>query len=140
VCCLPIGVNGRLASHVVNVSPLAFEHGLFLDMQTFYKFSKREWFPVLLSRIVEIVTFASGQGLACPPLSTLRQVESCSVSSPTTPTCSACSNSVQDVNETDVDCGGTSTCTMCGEGKLCSSTADCAANLLCSVNNTCVCE
>ena len=36
-----------------------------------------------------------------------------------------CSDGIQDGNESGVDCGGTSTCGACGQGKTCGSGTDC---------------
>jgi RHS repeat-associated protein len=54
---------------------------------------------------------------------------------PTAPGClpSHCSNDVQDVDESDVDCGGS--CEGCDPGNACASTADCGDGLECGTNN-----
>lgn len=46
-----------------------------------------------------------------------------------------CSNGTKDAMETDVDCGGSSTCSRCGAGKVCSANSDCQSNQC--VNGTC---
>ncbi|MEA2038193.1 MAG: Kazal-type serine protease inhibitor [Nanoarchaeota archaeon] len=46
----------------------------------------------------------------------------------------SCYNSIQDINETDIDCGGS--CDPCTEGKTCDQGSDCQPGLLC-INQTC---
>ena len=41
---------------------------------------------------------------------------------------SQCSNTVKDTNESDVDCGGTSTCARCANAKNCTQPTDCTSN------------
>jgi hypothetical protein len=138
-------VSGRRVSAALIAQALGCEHGKNVCSFHTVKLCGLLWIDsfatikMVFCSIVEIFTFASGQGLACPPLSSLRQVETCSMPSPVT-SCDVCANGISDVGESDVDCGGNSTCTKCGEGKSCLSSTHCAANLLCSVNNTCICE
>jgi hypothetical protein len=55
------------------------------------------------------------------------------------PNTCACSDMVQDGNETDVDCGG-GTCPGCGGGKKCNTFSDCAAAFGNCVNGACCAE
>lgn len=47
-----------------------------------------------------------------------------------------CSNNLQDVDESDTDCGGTSQCPRCNTGQACTLASDCVSNAPC-VNNAC---
>ncbi len=40
----------------------------------------------------------------------------------------SCDNAIEDVNETDVDCGGSSECSRCTTGRKCDSNPDCASD------------
>src|SRR5262249_13989031 len=40
-----------------------------------------------------------------------------------------CSNGTKDYNETDVDCGGSTSCARCGAGKHCEVDGDCASGV-----------
>lgn len=42
-----------------------------------------------------------------------------------TPNMNTCSNGTKDATETDVDCGGSSTCARCAVGKSCTANSDC---------------
>ena len=83
----------------------------------------------------------SGNGAPCPATLT---VLSCTVAPPATclsNVTNTCANGVLDAPpETDVDCGGNSTCSRCGESQLCSTSTDCASNLQCGSSGTCVGE
>lgn len=45
-----------------------------------------------------------------------------------------CEDAVKGTDESDVDCGGASSCARCGQGKACGSTLDCASGLTCDGN------
>ncbi|MDP1827899.1 MAG: hypothetical protein Q8L48_31790 [Archangium sp.] len=54
----------------------------------------------------------------------------------TTSTCVAtqCADAIKATDESDVDCGGTSTCARCGVGQACTGSLDCASGLTCEAN------
>jgi hypothetical protein len=47
-----------------------------------------------------------------------------------------CNNNTKDMNESDVDCGGSSVCGACGDGKACTAGTDCASSTC--IDNTCL--
>jgi hypothetical protein len=48
-----------------------------------------------------------------------------------------CLNMTQDINESDVDCGGTSPCPRCTSGRKCMLGTDCVSGMCNGVNNKC---
>ena len=84
-----------------------------------------------------VMSFPLGQGLDCPPLSDRLEVSACTVDSAAA-TCSTCDDGVVNAGESDVDCGGSSLCGLCGSGAICSGSSDCAAGLVCGGNSTCL--
>ncbi len=84
------------------------------------------------------MSFPLGQGVACPPLSERVEVVACTAVS-SGEACSLCTNGATDVDESDVDCGGASTCGVCQSGAVCRTTDDCASGHVCSGNMTLTC-
>jgi len=48
-----------------------------------------------------------------------------------------CVNMTQDPDESDVDCGGTSPCPRCPQGKKCTIGSDCVSGMCNGANNRC---
>ena len=85
-------------------------------------------------RVTEIVQYPSGGGSACPNETSLYSLFPCVLNS----VCTSCSDGSRSVNESDVDCGGASTCARCAAGFGCEAVTDCAPDLVCGINNTCI--
>ena len=93
-----------------------------------------------LCSVLGISRFPSQSGDSCP-YSTAQQIDTCSLTPPAT--CAApdnttallCRNGVLDINETDIDCGGS--CGLCSEGRMCVADG-CAPGFVCSLQSTCV--
>lgn len=85
-----------------------------------------------------IIVFPMGSGTPCPPQSALQQVGACAVPSP--PPCTSCNDGLVGPNDTDVDCGHASGCSLCGESQMCVVDGDCGDGLVCGTLNTCIGE
>jgi hypothetical protein len=79
-----------------------------------------------------VLQYPQNGGSSC---GSLVVTEACTVSGVT---CSACDNGSKDSSESDVDCGGSSPCSRCGDGRKCGSISDCSSGLTCTNGRVCV--
>ena len=78
-----------------------------------------------------------GGGMAmicgCTPATCAAQSTTCGSTSDACGGMLDCNNGKQDPGETDVDCGGSTTCALrCARGKKCNATSDCQPGLMCA--------
>lgn len=115
--------------------PLACDHGKFLIVPSGTLPFRLGMDSNVLPSSKGVLQFPIGSIGSCNVTDWI-QVEACTVTA--AGSCPSCHNGVRDGSESDIDCGGTSTCSRCEGGWFCSSHSDCASGYECGIGNSCV--
>jgi hypothetical protein len=103
-----------------------------------------EWSPCVTTPCTASGLQSRTKSLLQPPVGSLGPcslsswIETRSCTGNVTLPCPSCSNGVADVDESDVDCGGRSSCPRCEGGWYCTSDSDCAAGYECGTGQFCI--
>ena len=87
----------------------------------------------MLCRWTAVQTAQTGTG-TCSSLSSRSWTQFCLKN--ITGVCNACNDGVQNGGESDIDCGGTSSCRACITGQVCTRDSDCTPGR-CATNHVC---